>query len=123
MAASGDAVRRSHHSLCADDRRAVPAYPSRTSVARLVADSLSERAISLAELSLAAGVGFFRNQYIPAFQSSVPCAADHTGFLAHPRQNDGMAKLALRQTEHGIARHAETMAPPRSRDAYDCPGD
>jgi hypothetical protein len=55
-------------------------------VARLVADSLPERAITLAELSIAAGVGLFCDQHIPAFQPSLSGIAGHTGLRAHPRQ-------------------------------------
>ena len=53
---------------------------------------VSERATALAELSIAAGVGFFCDQHVSAFQSAVPGAAGHSGFRAHPRPDDRLAK-------------------------------
>src|SRR5262245_51040491 len=113
MAASGNAMRRSHHGICADDWRDVSAYSSRPAMACVVVDSLSQRTHALAELSVAAGVGFFCDQHVPAFQSSVSGAAVDTGLRADPRQNEGMAELALRKAEHGLAGHTETVAQTR----------
>ena len=74
VAAARHALRRSDHGLRADDRRDISADPSRPAVAGLVADSVSQRARDLAELSLAAGVGFFRDQHVSACKPVVPRA-------------------------------------------------
>ena len=116
MAPAGDALRRGHHGVRADDRRAVPDHPPRPAVAVLLAGAVSERAADLAELPLAAGVGLLRHQHLPDRQRAVPAAADDSGLRRRPRQVHRAAPEDLRRAGARLARHAEAVAPARNRD-------
>src|SRR6185312_17479262 len=93
----GDAVRRGHHGVRADDRRAVPDHPSRPALAVLLADAVSEQPADLAELPLAAGLGLLRHQHLPHWQRAVPVPADDSGLRADSRSVDRAAPPYLRR--------------------------
>src|SRR5688572_15201551 len=110
-------MRRSHHRFCSDDRRAVSDHSPWTALAVFLAHSISQRKTDLAKLPVAAGMGLLRHIDIPDRQQFVSASTDHSGFRAHARSYDGLAKTGLRRARHGLAGNDKAMAPAGIGDA------
>ena len=116
LAAAGDPMRRGDHRVRADDRRDVSDHPSGASVAGVLAVSLSERTADLAQLPVAAGLGFLCDQHLPDRQRAVPVPADDSRLRRRPRQVHRAAATDLHAAGARLAWHAEAVASARDRD-------
>src|SRR6185436_21130060 len=88
----------------------------RSSLAVLLARAISERADDLAKLPIASRLGFLRDQYLSDRERPVPAAAVDPRLRTAPRPHRGNATEDLHGTGTRLARHAQTVAPPRIGD-------
>ena len=100
-----------HDGVRGHDRRSLPAHPRGPHVVRLLADALSEPALSLAELQVAAGLGRLRHLHLPDHQRGVLPRGPRARHRCAPRQRHRLQEEGLHGDGPRLGRLGFPVAP------------
>ncbi len=110
LANGGVPIHRGDDGVRGHDRGPLSDHPHRPAVDLLLAAAVSQPAVPLAQLQVAAHLGRLRHRHIPDGEHDVPRLRPHSRRRGGARQGDRVAEEGVRDGVGGLAGHRQPVA-------------